>query len=242
MLSDPRIGFGISLGIAVAAATWLIGQLVASDLLWPMLGFTTHALTLLAIFLLLTSILAACVFREYALVRADLLADRNVLARWRMDEAVFRAFGKAQAARELGERRTALHILLIFVAVIFGGFALLDFAAARSMIASGALVALTITAAFFAGNRVTRKQLTMRSGEVIVGKRGVLVNGVLHVWGTFLSRLSGATLERGSNPALRISYSVLARHARQEVAVTLPLAPHQIDMARNVVRQLRGDA
>lgn len=238
MLSNPRIGFGISLGVAAAAMLWLIGQLFASDLLWPLLSFTMHAVTLLAVFLFLTSVPAAFLFYQYTIVRADLLAGRNVVARWRVDQALFRSFSKAEASRDLGEKRSALYIILIFIAVIFGAIALFDPAAAGAMIASGATVSLVIVAAFFFGNRVIQKHLMMRSGEIIVGKRGLLVNDVLHVWGTFLSQLSEVTLKQGAHPTLTISYSVLARYGPQTVVVTLPFSPHQLSLVLEVKRQL----
>ena len=51
MRSDPRIGLMVSLLICAAAALWLVGQWLAADAvwdaLWPVLGYGTHAITLL---------------------------------------------------------------------------------------------------------------------------------------------------------------------------------------------------
>jgi hypothetical protein len=241
MLSDPRIGFGISLGVAAVSLLWLIGQLLDSGLLWPMLGYGMHAVTLLAIFALAASGPAAFLFLQYATVRADLLAGRNVIARWHIDPKLFRAFSKAEAARDLGEKRSALYLILVFMGLIFGAFALFDPEAAGGMLAIGGIVNLAILVAFWLGNRVARKHARLRSGEIIVGRRGLLVNGVLHVWGSFLTWFSGVSLHRGSHPALTISYRFLARYGPQQVTVVLPVSAGQLNLALEVRRQLGGN-
>jgi hypothetical protein len=239
MLSDPRIGFGISLGVGATAALWIIAQAFVSELIWPTLGYATHAVTLLAIFLLVASGPVAFLFHQYAAVRADLLAGRNVIARWHVDPKSFQAFSKAEISRDLGEKRSALLLILIFMVVIFGAFALFDPEAAGGMLAIGGIVALAILIAFWLSNRVIRKHMQTRSGDIIVGTRGLLVNDVLHVWGSFLSWLTDVALKEGSHPTLTITYSVLARYGPQQVAVTLPLSPRQLDLALEVKLQLQ---
>jgi hypothetical protein len=238
MLSDPRIGFGAALAVAAVSALWLMGQALDSELLWPTLGYAMHAVTLLAIFLLVVSGPAAFLFYQYAAVRADLLAGRDVIAHWQVDPKMFRTFGKAEAARDLAEKRSALYLILVFMVVIFGGFALFDPAAAGGMFAIGGGVALAILLAFWLGNRVARKHAQLRSGEIVVGRRGLLVNDVLHVWGTFLSWLSDVSLHRGPHPALAISYAFVARYGPQQVTVTLPFSSDQLNLALEVERQL----
>ena len=240
MLSDPRIGFGISLGIAAVSALWLIGLTVDSDVLWSKLGYTMHAITLLAIFLLAASGPVTFLFHQYAAVRADLLAGHNVIARWHVDPKLFPAFSTAEASRDLGEKRSALNLILIFMFLIFGAFALFDPEAAGGMFAIGGIAALAILIAFWLGNGVARKHAQLRSGAIIVGKRGLLANDVLHVWGTFLSWLTEVSLHPGPHPALTISYSFLARYGPQLVTVTLPFSADQLDLALEVKRQLDG--
>jgi hypothetical protein len=105
-----------------------------------------------------------------------------------------------------------------------------------------AAVALAVVLAFLFGNRVRRKQLEPRSGDIIVGTDGVLVNGVLHVWSAFLTWLRGATLEPGPPAILTIDYAFLARYGVQEVGVMLPVPPGAEREAENAVRQLNEAA
>jgi hypothetical protein len=238
MLSDPRIGFGVSLGVAAVAALWLLAQWLAAEVLWPRLGYAMHAVTLLAIFLLAASGPIAYLFRHYARVREDLRAGRDVIARWRVDPELFRTFGRAAVARDSAEKRSALYAILLFMLLVFGAFALFDPQAASGMLAIGALAAAAIVAAFALGKRTALVHARLRSGEIIVGRSGLLANDVLHVWGSFLSRLSKVSLHQGRHPSLTISYFILTRLGPQEVSVDVPFSPDQLPLAQEVQRRL----
>ena len=242
MLTDPRIGLRIALLICAVAGLWLLGRLFASEALWetlwPVLGYGTHAITLLSIFAVVTTPFVALLFYRYARVKADLLAGRNVIARWTVDPASFKKFSPVAAARHLAEKRGALYLIFVFVFVIFGAIALMDPEVALPMLAAGVALALIVTIAFWFGNRIRKRHLQMRSGEIIVGTEGVLVNDVLHVWSAFLSWLVGAEIEKGPPPILTITYGFWGRYGPQFVGVMLPIGPGQMDLARAVKAEL----
>lgn len=243
MLSDPRIGLAFSLLICAAAALWLLAQWFASDalwdLLWPYLGYGIHAITFLSIFAVIACLLVALLFYRYARVKADLLAGRNVIARWTVDPASFKSFSAVAEARDRAEKRGALYVIFFFVVLIFGGIALIDREVAPFMLAAGAAMGLLAVVAFWLSNRVRRSHLQMRSGEVIVGTQGLLVNDVLHVWSAFLSWLVDVELEKGPHPALTITYAFWGRYGPQYVSVMLPIAPGHMDLALAVQARLR---
>jgi hypothetical protein len=238
MRSDPRIGLAVSLIVAGAAALWLLGQWLAFEPLWSVFGTGSHAITLFSIFLLIAGVAAALVFARYAAVKADLLSGRNVIARWQVDAAEFAAFRPGAEARDKAEKRSALFLIWFFLVAIFGAFAIFDAEAAPYMLAVGGASGLAVTVAYLAGSRVRRNHLTMRSGEVIVGSQGLLFNGVLHVWGVFLSRLGDAILIERPRPVLTITYGFLTRVGWQYVAVPLPVPANQLGSAAEVVRRL----
>jgi hypothetical protein len=156
-------------------------------------------------------------------VKADLLADRNVVARWTVDPVAFKAVSKTAEARDLAEKRGALYLILLVVAIAFGAFALFDPEVAPYMLATAAIVIAAVTVAFWFGNRVQRSHLELRSGEVVVGTEGLLVNDVLHVWRTPLSWLAGVAVEKAPHPCLTITYAYLTRVGAQFQSVMLPL-------------------
>ncbi|MHB1101400.1 MAG: hypothetical protein ACYC0C_01190 [Devosia sp.] len=239
MRSDPRIGLSVSLAVAAAALLWLAARGLAADTIWNALGYASHAITLLSIFLLLAGLAVALLFHRFWRVRSDLLSGRNVIARWTADRDAFEAFAGVAEARDRAEKRGALMLMFFFITVIFGGFALFNPEVALPMLTMAALLALLLTGAYFMGNRIRRRQLEPASGEIIVGTEGLLVNDVLHVWGVFLAWLSDVELEPGTNPVLTITYAFLARYGPQYVTVMLPVPPGGIGVAEEVERRLR---
>jgi hypothetical protein len=186
MRSDPRVGAMVSLGLAGIAALWLLAQVVASDALFDVLGSNVHPITFLSIFVLVSGLAVALLFRSYGRVKADLLAGRNVLARWTVDPATFKTVGAAAEERERGEKRGALYLIFFFVAVIFGGFVLYDPASAPFLLSVATWPAVSraaggraapgrrcepvqhIAVGFFqlADKRLLSRQVESRSGQI----------------------------------------------------------------------------
>ena len=105
------------------------------------------------------------------------------------------------------------------------------------MIAVAVFVALIVGIAYLFGQGITRKQLQWRSGEVIVGERGLILNGVLHCWGIPFSWLSSAALDEGRG-ILTVMYAFLSRYGPQYVTVDLPVTAETMDMARIAEQRL----
>jgi hypothetical protein len=240
MMTDPRIGLRIAQFIGALAALWLLGLWLFSDALWAALREGMHAITLISIFLLLTSAPVAWLFGRLASVRADLLAGRSVIARWRVKAPAFNRRADEELSRDASEKRGVLFLILFLIAVCFGGIALFDPRAARGMAAIGAGVCLLIVAAFFLGNWASRERLEYRSGEVVLGERGLLFNDVLHVWGTPFSWLEGVEIEEGESPALIVTYAYMARHGAQTTRVALPFSKDRIELAQLAQKKLQS--
>jgi hypothetical protein len=193
----------------------------------------------LAIFAVLACPFVALLFYRYARVKADLLAGRNVIARWKVDPTSFKSFSAVAEARERTEKRGALYLVAFFVVAIFGAIALIDPEVAPLMSLSGAALMAIVTLAFWYGNRVRRSHSRMRSGEIVVGTEGLLVNDVLHVWSILLSWLVSAETEKGPPPILTITYGFWGRYGPQYVGVMLPIGPGQMELAQVVEDRLR---
>ncbi len=238
MKSDPRIGMMVSLAIAAAALLWFIAIAFAGEDIQDALGDLAHVITFVSIILLLAGLAVALLFRRYWRVKSDLLAGRNVIARWVVDPESFKSFAVVADSRDRADKRGALMLMFFFIAVIFGGFILFDPEVAVPMLAVAGALALVLTGAYLWSNRIRRKQLEPTSREVIVGNDGLLVNDVLHVWGVFMSWLAGVELERGQRPILTITYAYLARFGPQYITVPLPVPPGEIERAEEVERSL----
>lgn len=238
MRSNPLIGAWISFGVAATAAVWLVLQWVVRDDLFAALGYAMHAITLLAVFALIAGLAVALLFRRFARVRADLLAGRNVIARWTVAAAEFEAFAARAVAADRADKLGALALVVGLVLLIFGAFALFDPEAAPAMLGMAGVIALLMAGAYLLGGRVMRRQLEPASREVIVGTDGLMLNGVLHVWSAMLTWLAGVDLDQGPPATLEVSYAYLARFGPQYVTVMLPVPQSALPLARQVVEQL----
>jgi len=228
----------VSVLIGAGAIVWLLGQWLFAAELWTNLGDATHAVTFLAMFAVVACPFVALLFYRYARVKADLLAGRNVIAQWKVDPASFKSFSAVAEARDRAEKRGALFLIFFFIAIIFGAIAMLDREAAPAMLMAGAGMGAVTAIAFWLSNRVRKSHLELRSGEIIVGTQGLLVNDVLHVWSGFLSWLVDVGLEKGPPRILTITYAFWGRYGPQFVSVMLPVPPDQIDLAVKVKERL----
>jgi hypothetical protein len=75
---------------------------------------------------------------------------------------------------------------------------------------------------------------------VIVGRRGLVVNGVLHVWDTWLSWLEGARVIEAAVPMLQIEYAYWARYGPQSNTVRLPIGPADMQTAVHLADSLNA--
>lgn len=224
MRFDPLRGLIAALLVSGSSLVWFAALWLDDAALFRRLSYAMHAVTLLAIFALIAGLAVAGLFLRFHHVRRELLEGRRVLARWRVDEAAFNTFVPKALDADRADKRQALAAVAIFVAVIFGAFALFDRDAAPFMLSMAGAVTITMLLAYWLGQRAMAAQLVYRGGEAIVGERGLLFNGVLHVWGAPLSWLTGASLSRDGR-VLEIGYAFLSRIGAQGVSVLLPVPP-----------------
>lgn len=240
MVTDPRIGLAVSLGISAAATVWLAIQFVFDAELAAALGMTRHFVTYLAIVVLLSALAAALVFAQFHRVRSDLLAGRNVLAEWSVDAATFTRSAAAAEREDQKEKRGALILILAFTAVIFGGFAAFDPEAAPAMLGGGVAFSVVIVMAFLYGARVRRIQMLVRSDRMVVGRSGLMMNGILHVWAVPLTWLVGAELADRPPATLSVTYAVWGRFGPSSQTVVLPVPAQALALAQRAAPELNA--
>lgn len=241
MRTDPRVGIAVSLILAAAATVWLVVQWLLREPLMAWLGYGVHAITLVSILVAIAGVAVALLFLRYWQVKRELLEGRDVIAHWSVSRQDFAQFAAVAGPRVRAEMFGALMLVVVLVVLIFGAFAVFDPEIAGPMLLSAGAVILLVTAAYFVGSMTRRSHLEPQDGEVIVGRHGLLVNGVLHVWSAWLAWLSSVELERGPPAILTITYAYLARYGPQYVTVPLPVPEAAMEKAEKVVETL-GDA
>ncbi len=224
MQSDPRKIVWISLVVSLVCALWFLALIFAESVIDRLVGDAMPPITFIAIFIGLSALAVAALFLRWAHVREELLANRRVIARWTVSESELKAFAPAAIEIDRTDKRQALYLIWFFLALIFGAFAIFDPKAAPVMLSVGSGVAVITAIAFLTGQRISRRHLEMRTGDVIVGERGVLFNDVLHVWATPLTRLSAVTMIDRPR-SLSITYAQWQRTGPQYITILLPVTP-----------------
>jgi hypothetical protein len=239
MRFDPWRGVLASLLIACVSVGWFAALWIDDAAIFRRLGYTMHAATLLAIFAFVAGAAVAGLFLRFHKVRTELLEGRRVLARWSVDAATFKAFVPRALDADRRDKRQALAAVGFFLVLIFGGFALYDVEAAPLMLSMAGAVLALMFVAYWLGQRAMAGQLVYRGGATIIGERGLLFNGVLHVWDAPLSWLSGAHVSRDGR-ALEVDYAFLSRLGVQGVCVLVPVAPEGRAAAETAAARLQA--
>lgn len=237
MLTDPRRLLAGALAFLALPLGWFLALAVASDALFQRFGMGMHAVTFLSIFLACAFGVAALIFLRFATVKSELLAGRRVVGAWRVDEATMRQVAPKALAADDEDKRGALLTIWIFLALIFGGFALFDHDAAPAMLTAAAGFGVVMGFAYLLGRRTAVDHWRWRGGEAILGERGLIFNGVLHVWAVPLSWLAGARAT--TRPAaVVVAYRVWTRAGPQTYEAVIPVPSDATEAARAAVARL----
>lgn len=239
MRLNPRIGQAVCLILAALAACWLATDWLADQFLAQKMGMARHALTYLALIVLFSALVVAVMFRNLARLRENLQAGYGVIAAWRIDEPAWTAVAQRAVADEQREKRIVLRTVWICIALIFTAFALLDQKAAPVMLGIGFLLLLVMGVAYLAGMWLSGRRSTFAGGTVVIGYKGLLMNGVLHCWDNWRARLVSVSLNRLEKPAqLHIIYRQRMRSTEEEVRLLVPVGPDDLAAATKVVVSL----
>lgn len=240
MRSDPRRARFVASLVAVVFGGWFLALFVAGDALFDLFGTNMHAITFLCLFAEVVALVTVAVLSRWARVRGDLLAGRDVVGSWTIDRATFAAAMPGVVEADRRDKRQVLLVIWGFLAVIFGAFALFDPSVAVPMLATAAGVAAVTGLAFLVSTRRDATRAEFHDGRVILGRRGLLVDGELHVWSLPpIGWLETAILREGRG-LLDVVYGWWSRYGWQSVTVSVPVPTSALEEARRAVAELGG--
>ncbi len=242
MRSDPRTGYWVSLSVAAIAVAWLGLFALDGDALHDRLGSAAFAITFIALFLAISAVIVAMLFRRFVRVRNDLVAGSDVVARWTVDPEDWPAFAEHAGEATRADHRAILVAILAFDVVICSVLAAINPGDATIFLWIGLGIAAVGCLGWLLGRRAMADHLTFRTGDVIVGRRGMLVNGVLHVWGYAGARLDAVQVIDDEKPnRLAFTYSWIARTGRQYATAYAPI-PDGCSIGADILARIRPES
>lgn len=197
------------------------------------------ALAFLALFAGAASVTLALIFQKRARRMAALLRPEALLARWELDDAMLEAYVALLRADGAGRGR----VLLAVLGVLFTGVTLVLLVPMEAedrpgfVLAMGAILGLIYGASRLFPWCHLRRQLR-GDRQVLVGYRGLYVNGSFHDWSSPGSRLTKATFLKKPFQGLHLVYQVRDRARRYGQALKIPTPPG-LEVPR-LVAQLRA--
>jgi hypothetical protein len=243
-LANSTVGTGLkwSMGLLAGGVVAIAFPFVAR------LGANGIGLAVLGGFVLMTGLVALGVVGWHAVVVSRVLSGRDLLLNWVYEGAAWRQFADQEVAERSAQGRGLVVMAALIAAVIVGVF--LAVAPDREAAGFAALfvaVAIALAAlAAWAGVRAVRRRSSGPQVELFLGRGGLWLGGMSHVWRGFGARLeSAAIVEAHGVTALEIVYSVLQSTGpralvfyRRYETVRLPVPPGREAEAEAAVREL----
>lgn len=217
----------LGLGLALIVVPGLLGA--------DMMAYG-YALAALGVFLLITGLVTAIIYWQYAVAQRQVLAGQDVLAHWQYDSETWRRYAGAEFQREQADKRRLFWITTVLLGVTFGGCGILDSEVAGWMAGAGASVIALLAFFAFILPRLNYRRNLKRVGTVTIATNGIDMNGAFMPWDRLGGRLEGVELCLEEDPpllAFEVSYP--ARTGRQQTVIHVPIPPGQEAEAERVL-------
>jgi Flp pilus assembly protein TadB len=233
MSTGERVSWFFSLlGAALVAAPFV------SEDYQDALGDGAFALMFVGGIMGLTAFIMVFLFRSRNRHRRNLIAGRDLLARWIYTADEWRAFAPGETRRLASDKgmllkitagmmlvATVVMVLInrraaIFVGGVLGGTWLLCWAIVRAQV------------------RRQRKLEQAPPPEIRISAHALLIGDQLHAWSGFGNRLEQCVLHENAPPKIAITYSTPGRHSRPTETVCVPIPAGRAAEAAALVQRL----
>lgn len=191
------------------------------------------ALSLIGIFVIVSSLVVALVFRSRAKKLDTLISGENILAGWQLNQQQKADFVKFTFQNERTKNRALLGLTTLLIVIIFSVFILLiDEGKGAMFLVMLALIAIIAFFAFAMPAYYHAKNLK-GDGLVMIGSNYAYVNGFFHNWDFPLSGIQKIKTIDQPFYGLFIQYYYYDRTLKHTEELTIP-APPDIDLDRLV--------
>ncbi len=188
-----------------------------------------YAITLVALFLFLSSVVVAFIFRSRGRKMDKLISGEEIIISWILDDETKKAYVNHLFISEKGKNNGLFIVIALFMVLFFGLF-IIFIEEGRWMMFLFFLVITAFIALFAFGMPYYYRFRNNRGdGYVIIGRKYAYVNGFFHNWDFPLSGLKEVKVIQKPFYGILLRYYYYDRTLRNEELLTIP-ANRNIDL------------
>ncbi len=209
-----------SLRLTLAAVVLVLLTIIEDS---PLNGM--FALTFIGVFIALSGVVVALIFRLRAKKMATLISGENVVAAWQLSPAEKTAFTRYLFSYEKSKNLGILGITSLLIVVIFGLFILfIDEGKGAMFLVMAGLIALL--ALFALGMPCYYRQRNNRGdGAILIGRKFAYINGFFHNWDFPLSGIQMVKSIEKPFHGLYLKYYYYDRTLKNTEELYIPAPP-----------------
>lgn len=231
--NSQRKPVSISVLIALISVILVIMSLSENS---PLHGM--YAITMIGIFVAITGLITALVFRSRAKKMDTLISGENVIASWLLNDEQKTAYVNTLFRTEQAKNKAILIVTTILIVLIFGAFIIfIDEGKAAMFMVMLILIALVST--FALGMPHYYRAKNMRGdGVILLGQKFAYINGFFHNWDFPLSGVQKAKVINEPFHGIFIQYYYYDRTLKNTEELNIP-APADLDL-KSIVAELKS--
>ena len=197
--------------------------------------YEVFAITIIGIWLFITALIVAWVFKSRSKKLQSLITGEHVLASWQMNDILKELYVDQFFTKEKGKNTVLFIIVTVFSVLIFGSF-ILFMDDGKGFMAIAMLLLIGIVGFFaFAMPRYYRTRNLKGDGMVLIGKKFAYINGYFHNWDFPLSGLEQVKTLQKPFYGLHLIYYYTDRTLTNREELNIP-APREIDIDELVAK------
>lgn len=218
---------------AIASKSWYVALFALITIILTAVDgspvYEWFPLTLLSVFVLISAVLVAFIFRSRATKLETLINGDNLLAAWDLGEAEKKTYADHLFHSEQARNNVMFSVIAFFFVVIFGAFIIFIEEGKMTMFIIG-VSSLAVIALFAFGMPYYYRGKNMTGdGRILIGAKYAYINGYFHNWDFPLSGLDKVKVISKPFRGLQLVYYYTDRTLTNSEELTIP-APSSVDL------------
>jgi len=195
------------------------------------------------ILIFIFGIVSFFVYRRMGRQETLVKSGEKLIAHWFYTDQEWKDFTETENKLNKSEKKMLFFIIAGF-ALLFGViFFIADPEGGIFVVYAMLALIVIIAATAIITTKLAHLKNLRNKGEAYISLEGVIINGTFHAWNLYGSKFESVTFARESIPKyLEFTYSIVARHGRQNQTVRVPVPRKEEKNVPSIIESLENDA